>query len=181
MKRVVLAVTVGLVGLAVFLVNPRFVQGVLMEDDAFDAPIAGQMRAAVEGEWLLELPDYVDIDPHQIRFEVRQAGPERRSTAPSGLVQEAAACGHHTLVRSAGACLDAWEMPLEFELIAGPAPAGKIESHMVVYGNYVGDNRFIATIDGKPFFEAQLTPEGVAEEVDTRWTAGARLTRVAMR
>lgn len=93
-----------------------------------DPALAERMRASVEGTW-----EYTD-GATTIRFRVEQSSREFHPDDPYAslsLFGEAYACGNHALVKPAGACVDVYHMPLDVEVVAGPAlemPRGTLTS-----------------------------------------------------
>lgn len=115
--KIMVAVTLGM---AALILNPWFgvTQGVHYE---YGAP---EMRAAIEGTWRLTLTPNGE-PPREIVFRVAQgAAASQLHASRHALVRAAAACGHRALVRTAGACLDTSEMPLEITVLAGGTAAG---------------------------------------------------------
>ena len=85
-----------------------------------------EMRAAVEGTWQLSfVADGGAIS--SLTVQIRESSEkldsgtalrsDRRRTA--GFIRAAAACGSRTFLRSAGACADMSEMPLDVSYVAG--------------------------------------------------------------
>ncbi len=107
-----------LVPLAVFFLNPSFA----CSDEPQFQYGAAEMLAVVAGDWSLTItPDGVTTT--QVTVHVDQAGTANdagiaRATG-RGLVRAAYACGTRTLVKSAGACIDATQMPLVVTYVSG--------------------------------------------------------------
>lgn len=119
---------------------------------------AGEMRAAVEGTWTLE------VDGKTIEFRLTQATHASRATP--GLVQTAAACSDgRTFVRSAHACVDEvnTKMPLEVELIAGLTLAKPTTGEFRVSGEHFREGRLSVDL-GDLLLDATLAPDGTVTD-----------------
>lgn len=154
--KITVAVTLGI---AALILNPWF--GATSGFD-YGAP---EMRAAIEGTWRLTLTP--NGEPRrEITFRIAQGAAASQPHASShALVRAAAACGHRSLVRTAGACLDVSDMPLEITVLARGTPEGN-----VTRGEFrVMATRFVAGyLDAHIadlLISASVTPTGQAEEV----------------
>ena len=109
-----------LVPVALFFLNPTLAcdGGSEFQYDAAD------MRAAVEGTWLLTLtPEGGSAQMATVHIQQASATPGTQAlSAPGqGWLRQARACGTRTLVSSAGACEDLSQMPLSVNVVAGDA------------------------------------------------------------
>jgi hypothetical protein len=105
---------------AVFFLDPSFA----CSDEPQFQYGAAEMLAAVGGDWSLTItPDGGTAT--QVTVHVDQAGTTNDAgvaRAPGrGLVRAAYACGTRTLLKSAGACIDATQMPLVVTYVSGDA------------------------------------------------------------
>ncbi|MBA3455413.1 MAG: hypothetical protein H0T42_20135 [Deltaproteobacteria bacterium] len=107
----------GTVGIAALVLNPFFGCG----DESFRYG-ADEMRAAIEGTWKLTVPADGTTPAQETVFSISQAAtPAEQHSRGRSAITEAAACVQRSLVKSAGACLDSTEMPIEVKLLAGGA------------------------------------------------------------
>jgi hypothetical protein len=141
------AIALGL-GLVVLVVSPLVYFSLPPSFDYGDA----ELRAAVEGTWQLE-------GPRPLTLTIRQAKAATHSSAERGLVKSAAACGHRTLVRSAEACMDLSEMPLEVATSAGPA-----SGTFTVVSTEFSSGQLTLKIPGG-YLSAMVDPDGSAHDV----------------
>jgi hypothetical protein len=105
----------GVLGLSVFLFNPA-----ACEPD-FDYG-AEEMTAAVEGTWRVSVQP-TSGPAYDFTLRLQQASAVARAggdAAPSLVGRTALACGKRTLIKGAGACLTATEMPLAGQVLEGP-------------------------------------------------------------
>jgi hypothetical protein len=84
-----------------------------------------EMKAAVEGTWLLTLRG-TDGTVSETTLQIVQSGTAQAMMSPSGsgshrtgVIRAAAACGSRTFVKSAGACMDMSDMPLDVAFVSG--------------------------------------------------------------
>jgi hypothetical protein len=117
-----------------------------------------EMRAAVEGTWEIRLLEN-GAPKGTITIQVAQAGGARRTSDRGGWIQEAAACSHHTFVKSAEACLDSATMPLEIEVIAGATTAERPTGTFEVEGTEFLDGTLAVEI-GDLHLRALVTADG---------------------
>ena len=113
-----------IVPLAFFFLNPAIACGPAEPEFQYGA---AEMRAAVEGDWSFTITP-VGGTATQVTLHVDQATTTADAgvaRAPGrGLVRAAYACGTRTLVKSAGACIDATQMPLALTFVSGDATLG---------------------------------------------------------
>lgn len=76
-----------------------------------------EMRAAVEGTWELSITDDKGESKTWV-LAIKQSDKADRAER-SGLVRSAAACGGRTFVRSAHACSESSQMPIEITVLEG--------------------------------------------------------------
>ena len=87
-----------------------------------------EMKGAVEGTWMLTLRA-TDGTLSETTLQIAESGKAQALLSPTapggsyrtGLIRSAAACGTRTFVKSAGACIDMSEMPLDV-VVAGGDP-----------------------------------------------------------
>jgi hypothetical protein len=85
-----------------------------------------EMKAAVEGTWLLTLRA-TDGALSETTLQIAESSKAQAMMSPTvpgrsyrtGVIRSAAACGTRTIVKSAGACIDASEMPLDIVVTGG--------------------------------------------------------------
>jgi len=109
-----------LVPVAVFFLNPAFA----CSDEPQFQYGAAEMRAAVEGDWSLTItPDGGTAMQVTVHLEQSPTAPAATAARqPSrALVRAAQACGTRTLIKEAGACIDATNMPLVVTYVSGDA------------------------------------------------------------
>jgi len=102
-----------------FFINP----GAACTDEPDFQYGAAEMRAAVEGDWVLAITP-PDGAPIAVTVHVAQAATAPGATARGparSLVRAAYACGTRTLVKGAAACGDSSQMPLEVTFVSGDA------------------------------------------------------------
>ena len=115
MKRLLVVV----LGLAALVLNPFFGCG----NETFRYG-ADEMRVAIEGTWKLTMPAAGTQPAREILLSISQAAePTQHHSRRSGMVSDAAACAQRSLIKSAAACVDSSEMPLDVKLLAGDGPA----------------------------------------------------------
>ena len=109
--------------LLAFFLNPGFACSPSDEPD-FKYGEA-EMKAAVEGTWLLTLRAS-DGTVSETTLQIAQSGTAQAMLSPrgsgssrTGLIRSAAACGTRTFVKSAGACIDMSELPLDIAFVSG--------------------------------------------------------------
>jgi hypothetical protein len=101
-----------------FVLNPSFA---CVEEPEFQYG-AAEMRAAVQGDWSFTItPDGRDAVQVTVHIDQATAAPPAATarTPGAGLVRAAHACGTRTLVKGAGACTSASEMPLAVTYVSG--------------------------------------------------------------
>jgi hypothetical protein len=116
-KRFIKLSVVTVIALGVLVLNPVF--GVLSGPDYEFG--AAELRAAVEGTWQLTIAA-PGAPQRTITFTLAQGAEPAEPHAAWHLVRPAAACGSRSLVKTAGACGDLTNMPLEVTVIAGGVP-----------------------------------------------------------
>jgi len=166
---------IAIVGLLALVVSPFYGCGSTFRYGA------GDIRAAVEGVWVLEVPATAASEAREITFSIAQGGRETQRSERPGPVRSAAACSHQTWVRSAEACLDFSTMPLDVELIAGMTTAVKPSGSFEVMGLTFEAGKLRLTL-GESNVEAMLSPNGEARTVRIDRNAaddGATLTRIS--
>ena len=85
-----------------------------------------EMKAAVEGTWVLTLRA-TDGTVSETTLQIAEASKAQAMLSPTvpggsyrgGMIRSAAACGTRTFVKSAGACMDMSEMPLDVAFVSG--------------------------------------------------------------
>lgn len=163
------------IGIASLVLNPFFgCDG----DEEFRFG-ADEMRSAIEGTWKLTVPASGGTPAHELVLSISQAAaPTQQQSRRPGLVADAAACTQRSLVRSAGACGDESEMPLEVTLLAGGLAKGMFR--------VVGTRFTRGYLDleiGEHFLRAMVAPTGAVSDVRTdasgaTGVAGASMVRV---
>lgn len=147
-------------GLAALVLDPFFACSAVAPGFEFGAD---EMRAAVEGTWTITVPAG-GKDAPAVAYQVVIA--QRASVArldEHSLVAPAAACGTRSLVRTAGACLDATKMPLDVQIVKGPATAAPSKGELVVYGKRFRNGRIELTLAGNEM-RAMVDAEGTARD-----------------
>ncbi len=157
-SRLLKVIVVAVIGGGVLTLNPWF--GVTADVFQFEAP---EVLAAVEGTWQLGIAAS-DGSPRTIRFTLAQDRPVTPPHAARGLVRSAAACGRRTLVKSASACIDITEVPLEVVWLAEAGPARQDPATFFVEGKRFHGGHFTATI-GDLALSAEITPDGKASDI----------------
>jgi len=174
-KRLVKLAVVAVIGVAALVLNPWF--GELADDFEYDAP---ELRAAVEGTWQLSFVGQDGLS-RKVTFTLAQAAAAAQTHAARTFVRPAAACGQRSLVRTAGACSDFTEMPLEIVLLADAGPQRQPEAaHYFVYGTKFTTGELIADLGGLGL-HTQIGSDGVASDVrvhDQRDNTAATLVRL---
>lgn len=156
MKRL-LPVTVGI---AALVLNPFFGCGA---DQDFRYG-ADEMRAAVEGTWKLTVSATGARPAREIVLSISQAtGPSQQHARRSGPIAAAAACAQRSLVKSAAACGDMSEMPLEVKLIAGGEPASGM---LRVHGLKFTTGELELTL-ATSSVRAKIAPDGTITKIST--------------
>ena len=113
-----------IVPLAFFFLNPAV--ACLPAEPQFQYG-AAEMRAAVAGDWSFTItPDGGTATQVTLSIDEAATAPDAGvARAPGrGLLRAAYACGTRTLVKSAGACADVTQMPLELTFVSGDANLG---------------------------------------------------------
>ena len=143
----------GVFGLAALVLNPFYACSVTK---SFEFG-AGDMRAAIEGTWVLATPE------RAYTFQIEQAGATSSElddqTSQASLIPSAHACGNRTLVRSAHACMESTTMPLVVKY-ADQATRGSFE----VYGSVFANGHLQINIDGHEVF-SKVSSDGIAVDV----------------
>jgi hypothetical protein len=123
------------VPVAVFFLNPSFA----CSDEPQFQYGAAEMRAAVEGDWSFTItPDGGTAT--QVTVHLAQAATAPTATASRAparaFVRAAQACGSRTLVKSAGACIDISQMPLDVTYVSGDSAfaTATLTGNFSVYG-----------------------------------------------
>lgn len=163
-----------MVGVAVLVLNPVF--GVLGRP-SFGAE---ELRAAVEGTWRLTVRG--EDGARTVTFRLAQGSEvEGGHASAHALVRPAAACGHRTLIKSAGACKYSTRMPLEVTLIAEGGEQRQAEaSEAVVFGTRF-DQAFLQVSVAELWVEASVTPAGEVRSVSSLGDAGRALSWTLVR
>ena len=113
-----------IVPLAFFFLNPALACGPAEPQFQYGA---AEMRAAVEGDWSFTItPDGGTATQVTLHIDEAATAPDAGvARAPvRGLLRAAYACGTRTLVKSAGACGDASQMPLALSFVSGDTSLG---------------------------------------------------------
>lgn len=163
------------VGLAVLVLNPVF--GVLA-GPSFGAEA---LRAAVEGTWRLTARGE-DGAARTVTFRLAQGREvEGGHASARGLIRTAAACGHRTLIKSAGACKYGTRMPLEVTLIAEGGERRQAEAgELTVFGSSF-DQAFLQVRIAELEVSASVTPAGEVRSVESFGDAGRALSSTLVR
>ncbi len=135
------------------------------------------MRSAIEGTWKVTVHATATTPAHDIVLSISQsAAPRPQHSQRRGLVSDAAACQTRSLVRSAGACADISEMPLDVTLLAGGAAR---KGMFMVPGLTFQFGLLEATL-GAVTVMAKVSPSGAIISVDLGGTeAGASMVRMS--
>jgi hypothetical protein len=97
------------------------------------------------------------------------------------LIRPAAACGHRTLIKSAGACKDGTRMPLEVTLIAEGGEQRQAEAgELLVFGTSF-DQALLRVRVAELQVSASVTPAGEVREVSSFGDAGRELPSTLVR
>jgi hypothetical protein len=164
------------VGLAVLVLNPVF--GVLA-GPSFGAE---ELRAAVEGTWQLTVRGEVGA-ARTVTFRLAQGSEvEGGHASARALIRPAAACGHRTLIKSAGACKYGTRMPLEVTLIAEGGERRQAEAgELLVFGTRF-DQGLLRVPVAELEVSASVTPAGeVRSAVSSLGDAGRALHSTLVR
>jgi hypothetical protein len=109
--------------LLAFFLNPG-IACVSSDDPDFKYGEA-EMKAAVEGTWVLTLRS-TDGTLSETTLQIAETSKAQAMMSPpgpgshrTGVIRSAAACGTRTFVKSAGACIDMSEMPLDVTFVSG--------------------------------------------------------------
>lgn len=153
--------------LLTFFLNPGFAC-TSSEDPEFKYGEA-EMRAAVEGTWLLTLRAS-DGTLSETTLQIAESSKAQafRTTTPggryrTGVIRSAAACGSRTFVKSAGACTDLSEMPLEVAFVSGnPRFQNASLSGMLLIGSLTFVQGMINLGLGDVSVGATVAPDGTA-------------------
>jgi hypothetical protein len=114
---------VGIVGVLALVLSPFY--GCHAET-RFDYD-EDDMRAAVEGTWVLRVPATETAAAREITFTLTQASKvARRGDDGIFSVRAASACSSRTFVRPAHACIDSTTMPLDVEVRGAPDHARRL-------------------------------------------------------
>lgn len=127
---------------------------------------ANELRAAIEGTWTVTVPARGPDDPAlTYTVHIRQGDGSTRDqrASASSLVTPAAACGDRSFVRTAAACMDRTEMPLDVQIVAGPL-RGETRGALEVVGRSFLHGRVELTL-GASRLTALVSPEGDTSEV----------------
>jgi hypothetical protein len=170
---------VGIVGVLALVLSPFY--GCHAET-RFDYD-EDDMRAAVEGTWVLRVPATETAAAREITFTLTQASKvARRGDDGIFSVRAASACSSRTFVRPAHACIDSTTMPLDVEVIAGLDRPSTPTGRLLVEGT--GGRWMFAelriTLDGSTL-TARLERDGAVESA--AWddaSDGVSLTRGPM-
>ncbi len=154
-------IVTGAVALAALVLNPVF--GVLSGPHF----AAAELRAAVEGTWQLKVDE--GGATRTVAFRIAE-GTEADAasaglTSQLELIRPAAACGHRTLVRSAGACRDMTDMPLEVTLLAGGAAPERMRPGTFSVGGDEFKLGWLTVEVAGVVLHAEVTPAGEVEQV----------------
>jgi hypothetical protein len=107
------------IAIAVLVLNPLFACRTSGPAFTFGA---SEMRAAIEGTWVVEMPATGDRPAHDIMLSITHAGATPTRSSSIDLIRPAVACSHRTLVASAEACADETTMKLAVSHVALLAP-----------------------------------------------------------
>ena len=130
-----------------------------------------ELRAAVEGTWRITIPNHAPIT-------ITLAQSAQAEHADRGWIHTAAACGTRSLVRTAGACVDATRMALDVAIVDGLPHDTRTGGEVDVLGaDFVAADLELQLghdFDHPLVVEANLSPQGVATARDT----GVTLVRI---
>jgi hypothetical protein len=160
------SILLAVIGVTALVVNPFFAC-----DDAH-APSysydAADMRIAVEGTWKLH------VGKLDATLKIKQSAKAERHVARETFVHSAHACSTRTLVRSAAACLDDSEMPLDIK-VAGMTTKHRPTGVFVVPMPWFEFGVLVVELDDLEI-SAKLTPTG---NVTSTWVSRGDDTRAA--
>jgi hypothetical protein len=129
-RRSVVLMVAALVGGTVLVLSPLYW---LFSGPHYEFE-ATEVRAAVEGTWTLTTTA-PDGAPQTWTFKLAQSGElQQRDASSRSLVRSAAACGKRSLVKPAGACVDATHMPLDVTLLTGSGTPRVAGGEFTVFG-----------------------------------------------
>lgn len=139
------------IGVAALILDPAGA----FSDQGFDYT-AKDMKAAIEGTWELT------VEGKTTKFTLEQASTVAVHTPDGGLVRSAVACNQRTLVKSAAACIDGSQMPLEVRVVSGPF-ALPAKGTFMVYAKFDKGTLFLNS--DSDWIRAEISPKGVATKV----------------
>jgi len=150
-----------LVPVALFFLNPALACG---GDEPEFQYGAAEMRAAVEGTWVLTVSLSGGASQTlTVAIEQDTKSPAQASHLRArGLLRAAQACGTRSLVKSAGACVDLSQMPLKVTMVSGDAAfqGAALSGMFTVYGLAFSQGEVnLAIADARVFFT--LSADGV--------------------
>ena len=159
-----------IVPLGFFFLNPAVACGPAEPEFQYGA---AEMRAAVEGDWSFTITPAGGAAT-QVTLHIDEAataGDAGVAREPGrGVLRAAYACGTRTLVKGAGACIDATQMPLALTFVSGDATlgGGRFSGRFLVDGlifNSVAAGTLSLTI-GPYDIESTLGPDGTPGDPD---------------
>jgi hypothetical protein len=162
-----------LVAAAAFLFNPT----ACSTDPAANYRYgAAEMRAAVEGNWLVTTVGTDAAASFTVHLE-QAAGPV--TARRLAFIRPAMACGSRTLIKGAAACVDVSQMPLTGKVIDGDQAlrAMKVDGQLVVAGLTFSQGDLTLRIGGRSFI-GQLSKDGVVSQVYGDGVGGGSATIV---
>ena len=170
-RRFVRWAAAAVVGAAVLVLSPWYLFGYHFDAD--------DLRAAVEGTWQLTVtPPGAPAEALMFRLvQGREASGDEADAGVGethavrrgpGLVRPSDACGHRSLVRTAGACMDVTEMPLEVTLFAAvPRPGEAMRGGFMVDGTRF-EAGWLTVAIGDVSVQARVAPGGKVQQVSSR-------------
>ncbi len=161
-----------------FFLNPGF--GCSADQDGEFQYGELEMKAAVEGTWVLTLGEATDPTKEEITLRVTQSREDPTTQTQvqrrTGLVRSAVACSNRSFVASANACVDSSSMPLDVTMVSGPDGykdaqlSGNLGVHSLIFSQ-----GFFYLSFGTVFFDAQIAPDGTVKSVQRYLKGGGPL------
>lgn len=111
-------------GVAALVLDPS---ALVLADPGFNYSDA-QLRPIAEGTWMLTRGD------KSTTLLISEASAPEHAERERAWVREAGACGHRTMVRSAHACVDWTEMPLDVRAVSGELAGAHATGTLRAYG-----------------------------------------------
>ena len=135
-----------------------------------------EVRAAIEGTWILSLPATSSTPTRTLAVRIEIAQAPQHSAARPGLIASAYACSTRTLIKSAAACIDVTKVALVVTALDGDIATA--QGALDVYGLSFHNSRLELLLDDVPV-SAMVSPAGEATDVRVATLEGGTLTRTA--